>query len=154
MRRHPFYVLHEIIHRLFKGRIVYPSAVRGNHTSMAEALSDEGWPYIDEIRGHFIFNLNLFPSNERCRAVYYGLQDGAMPGEQRVFFDRAKGDDEIVARGSLFSAFVEGERNVIFRLNSGMMARLRMPRMVDDNDLLAARYERSPSNIFDYDFAP
>ena len=158
---YPLGVLHEIIHeRIGESRVLYPDQVRRGHASMIEALREHGWPYVDELLGKFVFSLNLFRSNEACRQTYYRMWSdvaAAVPpvaARRKIFFDRAAQDDEGAAESSQFSAFVEGEQQAYSELNSGMMTRMRMPGRVDSAEFLRVRYERTPSQIFSFDFAP
>ncbi len=59
------------------------------------------------MKGKVLFSLNLFPTNEACRAVYYALPDDPIYG--KPLFDRAPGDNPLAAAKSNYTALMEAD---------------------------------------------
>ncbi|MFN8104854.1 MAG: Ca2+-dependent phosphoinositide-specific phospholipase C [Acidimicrobiia bacterium] len=63
------------------GDLITPDDVRGSHATVADALATEGWPAIDDVRGRFLFYLDVGPGPATDRYL-----DGHPELEDRVAF--------------------------------------------------------------------
>ena len=127
-------------------KVVLPSLVRGNHSTMRAALLAGSWPTVGSMLGKFVFNLNLFSSNAACRQVYYNEWGGA-----KIFFDRAAGDS--VNTDSLYSAFMESKYPSASLATTGFIIRRRFWfGEIEPIHTIAVRNASFPANIFNYDF--
>lgn len=63
------------------GDLITPDDVRGSHATVADALATEGWPVIDDVRGRFLFYLDVGPGPATDRYL-----DGHPELEDRVAF--------------------------------------------------------------------
>ena len=65
--------LQQQIFDLFQDRTYFPDELTAGYANAAEALAGRGWPYVEDMRGKIVWNLNLFSSNAACKALYFGL---------------------------------------------------------------------------------
>jgi len=123
--------------------------------TVMEALEAWGWPTIMEMRARkklFVFNLNLYPSNEICRNVYYNTD--RYKEESELFFDRAFQDQIGNARTSRTSAFAEGFDQWMQTRHTGLITRLRHTYNVERATTLGARFDAFPITVMDFDKSP
>ena len=125
--------------------LVLPDTLRGNYSTMGAALRENGWPTVNEMLGKFVFTLNLFPSNEVCRQVYYDM-DGP-----HILFDRAKRDS--VWTDSNYSGFIENSYADPGIASANLIIRRRMYYLeLEDVSKILVRNQSYPANLFSYDF--
>eukprot|EP01062_Namystynia_karyoxenos_P066682 TRINITY_DN60606_c0_g1_i1.p1 TRINITY_DN60606_c0_g1~~TRINITY_DN60606_c0_g1_i1.p1 ORF type:complete len:916 (+),score=304.77 TRINITY_DN60606_c0_g1_i1:85-2748(+) len=123
--------------------------------SMVEALETWGWPTIAWMKQRqkvFVFSLNLFGSNNKCRDIYY--ESDRYRGDSGILFDRALRDNINNARRSKTSAFVEGFEAWMDYARFGLVTRIRNTQGVESNRVIEQRYGAFPAQVLDYDQSP
>ncbi|MFZ6005485.1 MAG: Ca2+-dependent phosphoinositide-specific phospholipase C [Actinomycetota bacterium] len=70
-------------------RIVTPAEVQGEHTALAAAVAERGWPDVDDLRGRFVFVLD---DRGAKRDIYRGVHPEVR--ERLIFVDAVPPDDD------------------------------------------------------------
>jgi len=95
-------------------KLITPDLVRGNHTSLEEAVLTTGWPKLEDVQGRFIFVLdekerkinayiNGHPSLKN-RVLFVNIHEGSPEAAFRIINDPIKDFDyikDLVAKGYL-----------------------------------------------------
>ncbi|KAG2382838.1 hypothetical protein C9374_004805 [Naegleria lovaniensis] len=96
-------LINEILRVFPLHRILTPAKLKGNYTTVREAINDRGWPLRDSIRGMVMFVVNLWDENKDCTAkirtegskinptdiLFYrdGFKNMQQPNNDAIFFE-------------------------------------------------------------------
>jgi len=89
------------INDIFGDKILLPETVRGNFSSMQEALKTNGWPTNGELYGKIIFAWNVFMSNKQCMQFYHNST------KKHVLFERAAHIDHYINEPTPYTCCIE-----------------------------------------------
>ncbi|KAL0490699.1 hypothetical protein AKO1_009654 [Acrasis kona] len=85
-------------------QIIVPDQIKGNYSTLSQAVINRGWPSVESTRGKFLFVMNLWSENMHCKQYY---KDKKHP----LFFMRTSTPDD--PHAAFFEMPSHGNKEVI-----------------------------------------
>jgi hypothetical protein len=72
--------LQQMLFDIFSDKLYFPDELTAGFPSIYAALQGRGWPYVEDMRGKIVLNMNLFGSNNECRQLYWDSAGASFAG--------------------------------------------------------------------------